>query len=90
MAKAVLVIEMPENCNQCDSCIIGSVVFCGISGKKIEQEIMNESKTSEKCPLRELPKKKNYEKLSDTNPAKAWGNGWNACLDEIEGRKADE
>ena len=35
------------------------------------------------CPLKPVPEKKNYEELSDGNPVKAWGNGWNACIDKI-------
>lgn len=37
------------------------------------------------CPVQKLPDKKDYKNLSDENPMKAWGNGWNACLDAITG-----
>lgn len=43
MRKAILIMDMPESCKECDSCIIGSVVFCEINGKKIEQKVMNEN-----------------------------------------------
>ena len=37
----------------------------------------------EDCPLKKVPERKSYEALSDANPVKAWGNGWNACIEEI-------
>ena len=76
MSKSILVKDTPESCNKCDSCIIGSVVFWGINGKKIEQEIMNESKRSEKCPLHDMPEK--YEIVSMN-----FERGYNACIDDI-------
>lgn len=78
MSKSILVRDTPESCNKCDSCIIGSVVFCGINGKKIEQEIMNESKRSEKCPFNDMPKK--YETVSMN-----FERGYNACIEELLG-----
>lgn len=84
MSKAVLIMDMPENCRECDSCIIGSVVFCGINGEKIEQEVMNGNKKSEKCPLQNLPEKK---KLRNFVSCREEIIGWNACIDAIEGNK---
>lgn len=87
MSKSILVMDTPESCNKCDSCIVGGVVFCGINGKKIEQKVMNESKISEKCPLQDLPEKKLPRKIRGEN---LWGfympvfnKGFNSCIDEI-------
>lgn len=78
MCKAVLVMDMPKNCKDC--IFIERDYIC-----KIKVNYTSEFGRPDWCPMRELPKKKNYEKLSDTNPGKAWGNGWNDCLDEITG-----
>lgn len=84
MSKAILVMDMSESCKECDSCIIGSVVFCGINREKIEQEVMNRNKKSEKCPLRNMPEKKKLGNfVSCAEDMKVIG--WNACIDAIEG-----
>lgn len=88
MSKAILVIDMPESCRECDSYVIGSVVFCGINGEKIEQEVMNGNKKSEKCPLRNMPEKKKLGHfISCKEDMKVIG--WNACIDAIEGSEKE-
>lgn len=88
MSKAVLVMNMPESCKKCDSCIIGSVVFCGINGKKIEQKAMNENEKSEKCPLRDIPERKKENKYHNSTE-KGYVSGWNACIDVLEGNEEE-
>lgn len=85
MAKAVLVMDMPETCRDC-SCKYSSykddaLYDCAITGKTIP---INGGRYGEKpnwCPLRELPEKKKltYNNLCADNKA----NGWNACIDKI-------
>ena len=89
MAKAVLVMNMPECCADCycgyferDTKELNLV--CGATG-----EDANNVGKPDWCPLRELPEK------NPSNPELAPGvyytekgyevykNGWNACLDEI-------
>lgn len=82
MSKAVLVMNMPESCKECDSCIIGSVVFCGINGKRIEQKVMNENEKSEKCPLQDLPERKKENKYHNATE-KGYVSGYNSCINEI-------
>lgn len=85
--KAVLVMEMPENCVGCPlfSGSHSDMTCCG-SYRTIDFPYPDD-KVQDWCPLIPMPEKKDYEKLSDGNPTKAWGNGWNACLDAIEGSK---
>jgi len=82
--KAILVMEMPENCVECqlhlDVCGGSTVLCCGCDLENMERNILPDW-----CPLVPMPERKDYKKLSDENPVKAWGNGWNACLDTIEG-----
>lgn len=87
MAKAVLVMDMPECCADCACSYFerGSKelnLICGATG-----EDANNVGKPEWCPLRELPEKKEtvhpqecYDNSYWTDEMKA---GFNACLDEI-------
>ena len=90
MAKAILVMDMPEACRDC-SCKYPSykddaLYDCAITGKTIP---INGGRYGEKpnwCPLRELPERKDelpVEKYEFGGLGKAFTSGWNACLDEI-------
>lgn len=89
MSKAVLVMDMPEDCKQC--------VFCrGLNACKlkkylvrdkictvytVDKQIMEGGKP-DWCPLRELPEKSDHPEHCDNGRFDA---GWNGCLDAIEG-----
>lgn len=93
MAKAVLIMVMPESCSKCKflyefqgikKCQLMNVFNNGAS--RLSQNNFTE-KRHEKCPLRELPEKKEtvhpqecYDNSYWTDEMKA---GFNACLDEI-------
>lgn len=93
MAKAVLVMDMPETCKDC-SCKYPSykdyaLYDCAITGKTIPIDGGRYGEKPNWCPLRELPEK------NPSNPElepgvyytekgyEVYKNGWNACLDEI-------
>lgn len=86
MAKAALIMDMPESCFGCNLCHINS---SGGEDSCQAYEVAKpvDSDTYEKpdwCPLRELPEKipemkSGYESISKT----VLRVGWNACLDEI-------
>lgn len=87
MAKAALIIDMPESCGECKflyefqgikKCQLMNVLNNGAS--RLSQNTFTE-KRHEKCPLRELPVKK--ELYLSINSEKGYCVGWNACLDEI-------
>lgn len=88
MMKAILVMEMPENCLKCPM----EMDVEDTSGNKWQGNICqgsgkrnaDKSKKPDWCPLVPMPERKNYEKLSEGNPVKAWGNGWNSCLEEMD------
>ena len=83
MAKAILVMDMPESCFGCNFCHINSddgEARC----QAFEVSRAVDPETFKKpiwCPLRELPEKKKltYNNLCADNKV----SGWNACLDEI-------
>ena len=92
MAKAVLVMDMPEACSMCKflyefqgikKCQLMNVLNNGAS--RLSQNTFT-VKRHEKCPLRELPEKKeelSVEEYEFGGLGKAFTSGWNACLDEI-------
>lgn len=89
MAKAVLVMDMPEDCKQC--------VFCrGLNACKLKKYLVRDKictvYTVDKqimeggkpywCPLRKLPERSDHPEHCDNGRFDA---GWNGCLDAIEG-----
>lgn len=90
MSKAVLVLDMPENCSKCQfsyefqgikKCQLMNVLYKGAS--MLSQNGFT-TRRHEKCPLRELPEKKNINKAL-TWEHKKFIEGWNACIDAITG-----
>lgn len=87
MAKAVLVMDMPENCADCQLADDDpSGLYCPLADDYYDGTDSTEDKASW-CPLRELPEKKEtvhpqecYDNSYWTDEMKA---GFNACLDEI-------
>lgn len=87
MAKAVLVMDMPECCADCacsyferDSKELN--LICGATGG----EDANNVGKPDWCPLRELPEEKKelpVEEYQFGSIGKAFVSGWNACLDAI-------
>lgn len=88
MAKAVLVMDMPESCDICDFVDDTQpprygerTLYCTVPG-------IGEDATDyiacrpDWCPLRELPEKSDHPEHCDNGRFDA---GWNAFLDAIEG-----
>ena len=84
MAKAVLVMDMPECCADCQLADDDpSGLYCPLADDYYDGTDSAEDKASW-CPLRELPEKipelkHGYESVEKSILRK----GWNACLDEI-------
>lgn len=84
MNKAILVLnEMPSCCDECfaldDS---GDYPFCLITQEQRGYNFRTREQKMDKCPLKEVPKKKRY----DVDALRArYSIGWNACLKEILG-----
>ena len=80
MAKAVLVMDMPECCADCCCGYFERYtkelnLVCGATG-----EDANNVVKPDWCPLRELPEKANHPAYCDNG---RFDKGWNACLDKI-------
>lgn len=91
MAKAVLVMNMPESCGECPFCrglneckvkkyLVRDRLFTIFT---VDAQIMEGGKPSW-CPLRELPEKANHPAYCDNG---RFDKGWNACLDMILGKE---
>ena len=88
MAKAVLIMDMPESCSKCKflyefqeikKCQLMNVLNGGAS--RVSQNTFT-VKRHEKCPLRILPERKETNYYMN-NKEKGIVEGWNACLDKI-------
>ena len=74
MSKAILVMDMPERCSECNfSNPDGD--WCPFHGEVSYPEYG--SKKPDDCPLKPIPKKYDGWFLSDRT------RGWNACIDKI-------
>ena len=86
MAKAVLVIDMPESCDMCDFVDGEKTLYCGVQG--VGEEVTDYiSCRPDWCPLQKLPDRKEElptEKYLFGGLGKAFVSGWNACLDAID------
>lgn len=80
--KAVLVMDMPENCGACKlSSGDGFHLICPFSSRGIEAYIKNRYKG---CPLQELPEKWSgieLDSMQDYERARA--EGYNYCIENI-------
>lgn len=93
MAKAVLVMDMPETCENCackyPSYKDDSLYDCAITGKTIPINGGHYEDRPDWCPLRELPEKNpNNPELKQgvcytEKVYKVYKSGWNDCLDAI-------
>lgn len=86
MSKAILVMDMPKSCRECDLRVIGSYNFCtGADGRKIDQmKIINNDIKPDWCPLREVPQKREEKYASDVGLRDSgFIDGWNHCIDTI-------
>lgn len=98
MGKAILIMDMPESCYDCrycngkgskhPSCALTN--YAGGYQTMLVDEIR--SRRSSWCPLRELPEKMEicgkYPQPDGIVPS--YKVGWNACIDAMERRGANE
>jgi len=83
MAKAVLVMDMPESCPDCRF-FESDWRECYAISKRYNRDIMTEEAKPNWCPLRELPEKMPDLEHGYENVEKSIiRTGWNACLDAI-------
>lgn len=91
MAKAVLIMDMPECCADCQLADDDtSGLYCMFADDYYDGSDSSEDRASF-CPLRELPEKKVADKRLAISPLtegylNKFEKGWNACLDAIENK----
>lgn len=89
MAKAVLVMDMPECCADCQLADDDpSRLYCMPADDYYDGSDSSEDRASF-CPLRELPEKMELcgKYPQPGKPVPSYRCGWNDCLDKILGRK---
>ena len=72
--KAILVINMPENCGECS---LNNFHFCSVTTDEIE-EYLNSEERPYWCPLQPVP-----EKYDLCDSYYDYELGYNRCIDEI-------
>lgn len=89
MSKAILIIDMPESCKECDFCYYSDerVPSCQLKLQAIVMESV-QAKPSW-CPLKPMPEK-SLTGLSDYYQWGDWEDGYNQCIDEILGEENDK
>lgn len=83
MKKAVIVIDMPKNC---DECRFNYEFWCDALDEGAERNIrdMYQDVRPCWCPLIPLPEK--WERKPWNSDSRVdWQNGYNRCLDDIQG-----
>ena len=83
--KAILVMEMPSSCLQCEFSIDDDFTcFCIVNSMECSTV-----KRPVWCPLREVPQKQPTEMktINDDINKLVFNEGYNACIDEILGDK---
>lgn len=87
MSKAVLVLDMPEGCNDC---VLNNCHFCDVTNENIESymyDIMEVDKP-DWCPLKELPHKR-YHSAYGVPIEMSEDKIWNECISKILGENKD-
>lgn len=84
MCKAILVIDMPQNCDMCDFArMVNGKIRCALPG--CGHDVTGYlSRRPEVCILRELPEKQIHHG-TDTAHHRYAKDGWNSCLNAIVG-----
>lgn len=90
MSKAILVMDMPENCSKCP-CFFGTYtdMICCANDRTIDYPYPNNFRQNW-CPLKTMPEKQNLDlqtcsALSFTEEQMIMAEGWNAYIDTIMG-----
>ena len=80
MSKAILVIDMPDDCSMCPCFQYGEDNYCAATG---ETNYSYKCARPTDCPLRPAPEKQDV--WYDDNEGNAWVKGYNNCVREIMG-----
>ena len=79
MSKAILVMDMPENCSECDLQQFGR---CYSVKRSIVGTPQDLKRKPDWCPLKPMPEKKELQDVLYLH-SEYFDLGYNACIDEI-------
>ena len=90
MKKAVLLMDVPETCLDCNLCVLDTdgSISCYYNKREICSNVGENNSRPNWCPLKSLPDRKEITetyKWEDRLPS--FKCGWNWCLDVITGGK---
>lgn len=81
MSKAILVVDMPKCCDECDLHYERNCEdYCSIGNEYIDINVLKTKPNW--CPLKEIPKKQQHYSIDETFMRGA-KTGYNACIDDI-------
>lgn len=88
MSKAILIMDMPESCDECPFCIREAIDkyleeyidYCMFSDEDILDECM--FKRPDWCPLQPLPDRIEHS-IYDYDTDTGYTCGWNDCIDSL-------
>lgn len=84
MAKAVLVMDMPEDCAMCKFCDSDNEQCYAVGADSLSVNLLDNKPVF--CPLCELPEYKRTVGKESENDSLLMNMGWNACMDAIDPR----
>ena len=87
MKKAVLLMDVPEKCFDCNLCVLdmdGSI-SCYYNKKEICSYVGENNSRPDWCPLKPLPEEDHEDHYPDEWEV-GYADGWNDCLREITGQ----
>ena len=91
MKKAVLLMDVPEKCLDCNLCVLdmdGSI-SCYYNKREICSNVGENNSRPEWCPLKSLPEE-DHEDHYPNELEYGYADGWNDCLREIMGGSNNE
>lgn len=87
MKKAVLLMDVPEKCLDCNLCVLdmdGSI-SCYYNKREICSNVGENNSRPNWCPLKSLPEEDHEDHYPD-EWEDGYADGWNDCLREIAGQ----
>ena len=91
MKKAILLMNVPEKCLDCNLCVLdmdGSI-SCYYNKREICSNVGENNSRPEWCPLKSLPEE-DHEDHYPNELEYGYADGWNDCLREIMGGSNNE
>lgn len=88
MKKAILVIDMPKNCDECPLLTCDEQIYCDFikgAGLPVIRKEIRIARRHIDCPLKPMPLKREF-----ADESKIYKAGWNDCLKEIIGKDGSD